>query len=95
MPLEGDWQLPELARSVTLPMLRWPNSACSERLESHRQIGLMLSLGFCPFHGRDRTRPAAGYASRWTVTCMIWKERSTIDKGVLPCSKVIGYYFVP
>ena len=26
MPLEGDWQLPELARSVTLPILRWPNN---------------------------------------------------------------------
>ena len=25
MPLEGDWQLPRLARSVTLPILRWPN----------------------------------------------------------------------
>jgi len=25
MPLEGDWQLPELARSVTLSMPRWPN----------------------------------------------------------------------
>lgn len=26
MPLEGDWQLPGLARSLTLPMLRWPNN---------------------------------------------------------------------
>jgi hypothetical protein len=25
MPLEGDWQPPELARSVALPVLRWPN----------------------------------------------------------------------
>jgi hypothetical protein len=24
MPLERDWQLPELARSVTLPIPRWP-----------------------------------------------------------------------
>jgi len=23
---EGDWQLPELARSVALPLLRWPNN---------------------------------------------------------------------
>lgn len=26
MPLEGDWQRAELARSVTLPILRWPNA---------------------------------------------------------------------
>jgi len=26
MPLEGDWQLPEPARSVALPVLRWPNN---------------------------------------------------------------------
>ena len=26
MPLEGDWQRAELARSVTLPILRWPNN---------------------------------------------------------------------
>ena len=25
MPLEGDWQRPGLARSVTLPILRWPD----------------------------------------------------------------------
>jgi len=24
MPLEGDWQLPGLARSLTLPIQRWP-----------------------------------------------------------------------
>jgi hypothetical protein len=26
MPLEGDWQRAGLARSVTLPILRWPNN---------------------------------------------------------------------
>jgi hypothetical protein len=26
MPLEGDWQRAELARSVTLPGLGWPNN---------------------------------------------------------------------
>jgi hypothetical protein len=26
MPLEGDWQRAELARSVTRPILRWPNN---------------------------------------------------------------------
>lgn len=25
VPLEEDWQLPELARPVALPVLRWPN----------------------------------------------------------------------
>jgi hypothetical protein len=26
MPLEGDWQRPGLARSVTLPILGWSNN---------------------------------------------------------------------
>jgi len=30
MPLAGDWQRAELARSVTLPILRWPNPAAAE-----------------------------------------------------------------
>jgi len=29
MPLDGDRLLLELALSVTLPALRWPNTACS------------------------------------------------------------------
>jgi hypothetical protein len=32
MPLEGDWQRAKLARSVTLPILRWPNRSVKELL---------------------------------------------------------------
>jgi hypothetical protein len=39
MPLEGDWQRAELARSVTLPGLRWPNTACSGFGGTHRFTG--------------------------------------------------------
>jgi len=39
MPLEGDWQRAELSRSVTLPILRWPNN----RL--HRTAVLPLETG--------------------------------------------------
>lgn len=38
MPLEGDWQLPELARSVALPILRWPNM----RFQRPPKWGLVL-----------------------------------------------------
>ena len=54
MPLEGDWQRAELARSVTLPILRWPNPAAAEA-DGERKAAA---------DGRFPTR-AAVYPGRW------------------------------
>jgi hypothetical protein len=48
MPLEGDWQLPGLARSVTLPILGWPNTRMQPTASRPR------SLRFSKFHLRSR-----------------------------------------
>ena len=59
MPLEGDWQRAELARSVTLPILRWPN----KRVQPTRARGGGFDQdGLC---GRARrlTRRALGALS--------------------------------
>ena len=45
MPLEGDWQRAELARSVTLPILRWANrfqrTALRAAAEPERYVDLI------------------------------------------------------
>ena len=46
MPLEGDWQRAELARSVTLPILRWP----TDELQSQEAI----SAEVCPSEMKTR-----------------------------------------
>ena len=46
MPLEGDWQLPELARSVALPVLRLP----TDELQSQEAI----SAEVCPSEMKTR-----------------------------------------
>jgi hypothetical protein len=39
MPLEGDRQRAELARSLTLPILRWPNPAAAEADGARKACG--------------------------------------------------------